>query len=67
MQGPFLPLGADQNQLPAAIGSFRLHHAAEHIEQKGFSFHITHARKLRHIRGDVNLVITACPIAWGSA
>jgi hypothetical protein len=51
--------------LPAAIGSLRLHHSAEHVEQEGFSFFIAHAHKLWHIRGDVNLVITACPVECG--
>lgn len=63
--GPFLSLGADQEELPTAIGSLRLHQSAEHIEQEGFSFLIAHARKLGHIHGDVNLVITAWLVECG--
>ena len=60
--GPFLSLGADQEQLPAAIGSLRLHHAAEHVEQKGFSFYFAHACRLGGSRVDVNLLIMACSV-----
>jgi hypothetical protein len=57
---PFVSLGADQEQLPAAIGSLRPHYSAEHVEQKGCRLSIAHACKLGLIRDDVNLAITVC-------
>lgn len=59
--GPFLPFGADQEELPAAIDSLRLHHSAEHVEQVRFRLHIAHIHTLEHTRRDVNFVITASP------